>query len=82
MFNADLSIIPETPFYLGRLAGFELLLCPNDIAEVNAEKNRIQLRFTVPDIEAVVRLANATRTPPTSRGASLTRMAIPSNCGR
>ncbi|MGJ3237959.1 MAG: VOC family protein [Anaerolineae bacterium] len=59
VFDAGLVAIPNSPFYAGKLRGFDLLFCPNDVAEVQAEKNRIQIRFTVEDIEAVIQRAEA-----------------------
>jgi len=59
VFDAGLTEIPNSPFYAGTVTEFDLLFCPNDIAEVQAEKNRIQMRFTVEDIETVVKLAKA-----------------------
>lgn len=39
---------------LGRLAGLELLLCPNDIAKVDAALNRHMFRIVVDDVTSVV----------------------------
>jgi predicted enzyme related to lactoylglutathione lyase len=57
LFDAELKA--HDPFHMGRLGSLELVFCPNYIAEVNAEKNRIQMRFVVADIEAVVAQAEA-----------------------
>ena len=43
-----------TILYGGQLAGLPFLLCPNEILDIEADKNRIQLSFTVEDIEAFV----------------------------
>jgi catechol 2,3-dioxygenase-like lactoylglutathione lyase family enzyme len=48
-----------TTLYQGTLGGISLLLCPNEIARAKAEQNRHQLRFTVKDIAATMRLALA-----------------------
>jgi catechol 2,3-dioxygenase-like lactoylglutathione lyase family enzyme len=48
-----------TTLYQGQLAGISLLLCPNEIARAQAEQNRHQLRLTVKDIAATMRLALA-----------------------
>ncbi len=63
VFDADLQItaqISNQPFYSGKLAGIDLMLCPNSIAGIRAEQNRQQFRFIVRDIEAVIQrgLAN------------------------
>jgi predicted enzyme related to lactoylglutathione lyase len=59
-YNAvfDAGLQPLEPmngfqFYKGRLAGIELLFCPNEIAEVVAERNRHQLRFVVDDVDGM-----------------------------
>ena len=39
---------------LGTLAGLELLLCPNDIAKVDAALNRHMLRIVVEDVASVL----------------------------
>ena len=57
VLDAQLSPIEGSPFYVGQLAGMELLFCPNFITEIEAEKNRIQLRFVVDDAEAIVAAA-------------------------
>ena len=57
VFDAQLTAIPNSPFFKGRIAGMSLLFCPNEITEINAEKNRIQMGFIVHDVEAVVRKA-------------------------
>ncbi|NJL57140.1 VOC family protein [bacterium] len=59
VFEAGLTAIPNSPFYVGQLTGFDLVFCPNNIAEVQAEKNRIQMRFNVEDVEVVVNRAKA-----------------------
>lgn len=59
VFHAGLTPIAGTPFYAGSLAGFALMFCPNDIVQIKAEKNRIQMRFTVDDLAAVMAKASA-----------------------
>ena len=43
-----------TVLYRGQIAGFPLLLCPNEILGIEADKNRIQLSFTVRDLDAAL----------------------------
>lgn len=59
LFNANLQTqaMFGTTLYQGKLGGISLLLCPNKIAPAKAEQNRHQLRFTVKDIAAPMRLA-------------------------
>ena len=54
LFNAGLQPFEGlgTVLYRGQLAGFPFLLCPNEILGIEADKNRIQLSFTVRDLEA------------------------------
>lgn len=57
VFNARLVPIgssADVPFHRGKLAGTELLFCPNSIAQVDARHNRHQLRFVVDDLEAII----------------------------
>jgi predicted enzyme related to lactoylglutathione lyase len=56
VFDSDLQ--PLEPmngfqFYGGKLAGTNLLFCPNEIAGVVAERNRHQLRFVVEDVDGI-----------------------------
>ena len=46
--------IGDQQFFGGKLAGLEVVLCPNAIAGVDAEQNRQQFRFAVSDIEKVM----------------------------
>ena len=59
VFEAGLTGFPAagTTFYRGELAGLRLLFCPNELLQIEAEKNRQQLSFMVDDIEAVVKTA-------------------------
>ena len=57
VFNAGLKEtvhIGDQQFFGGKLAGLEVVLCPNSIAGVVAEQNRQQFRFEVSDIESVL----------------------------
>ncbi|GAB5490756.1 MAG: hypothetical protein Phog2KO_09710 [Phototrophicaceae bacterium] len=38
---------PDATFYKGNLAGIKLTICPNTIAQVDAQQNRQQFRFMV-----------------------------------
>ena len=46
-----------TTLYRGQLAGLRLVFCPNEFLGIQADKNRQQLTFAVPDVEAIVRTA-------------------------
>ena len=59
VFGANLQVIPNTPFHAGKLGNCELLVCSNDVIQIDAKQNRIQMRFCVEDIEEVVRVAQA-----------------------
>lgn len=56
LFNASLQPFEGlgTVLYRGQLAGFPFLLCPNEILGIEADKNRIQLSFTVRDLETAL----------------------------
>jgi predicted enzyme related to lactoylglutathione lyase len=41
-------------FYRGSISGLEILLCPNEIARVDAKQNRKQLTFVVPDLRKIL----------------------------
>ncbi len=43
--------------FRGTLAGIPLLLCPAEIAGIDAKQNRLQLRFEVEDLQSVLRAA-------------------------
>lgn len=53
----DVGFAPVTAYgttlYRGTLAGVDVLLCPNDVARVDARQNRKQLTFTVDDLDAL-----------------------------
>jgi predicted enzyme related to lactoylglutathione lyase len=59
VFDANLQAVEGTPFHVGEIAGIEIMFCPNEITQIEAEKNRIQLRLTVGDIQKVVAAAKA-----------------------
>jgi predicted enzyme related to lactoylglutathione lyase len=62
VFDAGLEPVAAygTTLYRGRLAGLGLLLCPNEIAGVDAQQNRHQLRFHVARLDEVIARAQAT----------------------
>lgn len=62
VFEAGLELhmpFAGTRFFRGEIAGIELILVPNDIAQVKAEQSRIQLQFRVDDAEQIIDLAIA-----------------------
>lgn len=61
LFEADLEPFEAfgTVLYRGQIAGFPFLLCPNEILGIEADKNRIQLSFTVGDLEGMLELVQA-----------------------
>lgn len=61
VFTANLKPFDAygTTLYRGKLAGVELVLCPNDLLQIEAQKNRQQLRFAVEDVAVVVATAVA-----------------------
>ena len=62
VFGADLArVSPDGPydFHLGRLGGLELFFCPNTLTQIQAEKNRVQLRIVVADVAATMQAALA-----------------------
>jgi predicted enzyme related to lactoylglutathione lyase len=40
--------------YEGKLGDFKLVLCPNALVQIKAERNRHQMHFSVSDIESIV----------------------------
>lgn len=48
-----------TTLYRGQIAGFPFLLCPNEILGIEADKNRIQLSFTVGDLDTALEVMAA-----------------------
>lgn len=59
VFDAHLEPVPDSPLYAGKLSDLELVFCPNTIVGIKADKNRIQFRLIVDDIESIVQLAEA-----------------------
>ncbi len=55
VLDAQLSTSTNSPLVRGTVAGFELVLCPNEIAQVVAEQNRKQLHFEVDDLEMIIK---------------------------
>lgn len=60
VFAAELT--PFEPFegvtmYRGQLAGINLLFCPNQVAQVQAQQNRQQFNFWVDDVFKVMQVA-------------------------
>lgn len=56
-FGCGLELIDpssEFPFHAGQLGNLELLFCPNSLTQIEADKNRQQLRLVVEDLRAVV----------------------------
>ncbi|WP_425391593.1 VOC family protein [Ekhidna sp.] len=45
--------------YHGSVSSFNILLCPNKIANVNAEKNRIQFDLVVTDLNETIKVVTA-----------------------
>ncbi len=54
VFDAGLAPMCRSPLHAGSLAGTEPWICPNDIAEVDAQQNRHQLRIAVDDVSALI----------------------------
>lgn len=52
VFNTQLQA--KLPFYEGKLADVELLMCPNSLAQVDARQNRQQFRFVVDNLEGIL----------------------------
>lgn len=57
IFNCNLKKVEAygTSLYQGKLAGINLLLCPNEIANVKAQQNRQQFDIEVNDIETCLK---------------------------
>jgi predicted enzyme related to lactoylglutathione lyase len=57
VFDAGLKTFPafdNFEFASGKLGGLDLLMCPNEIARVDAQQNRHQFRFAVEDLARVI----------------------------
>lgn len=52
VFDARLEPVAAfgTTLYKGRFVGLDLVICPNEIAGVDARQNRHQFRLTVPEL--------------------------------
>lgn len=62
VFGAGLMLADphsEFDFHVGRLGQLELFFCPNSITQIEAEKNRQQLRIVVEDVRETIALAVA-----------------------
>ncbi len=60
VFDADLELVDpasEFPFHVGELGELQLLLCPNILTQIEATKNRQQLRVVVDDIQETIAVA-------------------------
>lgn len=53
VFHANLKPLGDGPLYKGTFAGQVLVICPNDIAGVEAKQNRHQFRLAVPNLPAL-----------------------------
>ena len=59
VLEAGFEGLPDSPLYIGMLGGIEAMICPNTIAQVDANQSRIQLRLRVEDVESVLEAAKA-----------------------
>lgn len=59
VFDAGLSPLgsSDLPLYKGRLGDLDLLFCPNEILQIQAEKNNLQLTLEVDSLERAVAAA-------------------------
>jgi predicted enzyme related to lactoylglutathione lyase len=53
------ELFPGATGYRGKLAGMDVLMCPNTVARVDARQNRQQFDFLVDDVRATVAAALA-----------------------
>ena len=62
LFNTEFQATQAygATLYRGTLAGIPLLLCPNEIAGVEAEQSRHQFAFRVADLSALLKLVKTT----------------------
>lgn len=62
VFNSELSPVEAYGYtlYSGSFCGINLLICPNDLAGVNANQNRQQFDIEVSGIEKVLQKVEAT----------------------
>ncbi len=54
LFQANLQPVGNHGMYIGEFLTFEILLCPNEIVGIEAEKNRIQFRIEVEDVDDMI----------------------------
>ncbi len=47
------EVYDDTILYSGKIGEMAILLCPNELANVNAEQNRHQFEFIVSDLELI-----------------------------
>lgn len=61
VFDAELVPVPlqDTTVYRGTLLGTTFVVCPEELAGVQADRSRHQLSFTVPDLADTVERALA-----------------------
>lgn len=62
VFDTGLELVDPTsefPFHVGELGGMQLFFCPNTITQIEATKNRLQLRVVVEDINDTISAAVA-----------------------
>jgi predicted enzyme related to lactoylglutathione lyase len=61
VFAADLQPVAAygTTLYRGTLSGVAFVICPNDLADVDARQSRHQYTYTVPNLADTVALALA-----------------------
>ncbi len=43
--------------FRGKIAGLDLMLCPQEVAGINTDQNRFQLKFQVRDLQHTIDLA-------------------------
>jgi len=82
-YNAvcEANLKPVTAYgmtlYSGKLGGADVLMCPNEIAGVEAKQNRKQLTFAVPDVEQIAVRAVAAGGSIVNRDASAIGVSDP-----
>src|SRR5262245_41766057 len=43
--------------FQGRIAGLDVVLCPQEVAGIHVDQNRLQLKFQVADVQRTINLA-------------------------
>lgn len=61
VLDANLTQMGDSPFHSGQIAGLNVLMCPNAIAEVDANQNRQQFHFVVDDLDAALAKVDGTK---------------------